>query len=50
MTERFSGSSPDRIVKVHDADVSTKASLAGGTYYTRYEGATDNDKTFASLN
>ncbi|HBF5148580.1 TPA: hypothetical protein KQC97_001806 [Clostridioides difficile] len=50
LTERFSGSSPDRIVKRHEANASSKVSLSGGTYYIRYEGSTNNAKTYATLN
>ena len=50
LTERFSGASPDRIIKIHGSNASIKVSLSGWTYYIRYEGSTNNAKTLASLN
>ena len=49
LTERFSGTSPDRVVQSNTGSNVSLHYLSGGTYYIRYEGNSDNAKTTASL-
>lgn len=49
LTERYAGSSPDKVIASHTGSKYSSRYLSGGTYYIRYEGNSHDAKTYAKL-